>query len=176
MGYFTKHWYFLIVPALFLLFLFQPQNSFYLSQGDKFLALKSFQSAFENYHLAALKAPNDPLPHFRLSILYQLTNNWDKATSEILLSQDSHLNSESVNQELTKIRLTQNQPSEIKKAIQNLQATIKDKPDYRDAYLLLAVDNYELYEDGLARDYLEKALKLDPNYPIGLELKKIILP
>ena len=45
--------------------------------------------------------------------------------------------------------------------------------DYRDAYFKLAVLEYQLGDNEKSKKYLEKALKLDPNFDKGRELEKI---
>jgi tetratricopeptide (TPR) repeat protein len=47
-------------------------------------------------------------------------------------------------------------------------------PDYRDAYFSLALLNYQIGIYDKAKNNLEKALSLDPNFEKGRELQKIL--
>lgn len=66
-------------------------------------------------------------------------------------------------------------------SIEKIQAEIdywliilEEKPDYLDAYLRLAVLNYQLKNDQTAQEYWQKAEKLDPNGESVKEVKELI--
>lgn len=65
-------------------------------------------------------------------------------------------------------------PEDIRKLISAWEKIVEEKPNYRDGYLQLAVLHYKLYENDKAKEYLEKALELDPNYEPARELEEII--
>lgn len=67
-----------------------------------------------------------------------------------------------------------NEPQRINNEITHWENIIKDKPDYRDAYLQLAILNYQIYQTDKAKVYLQKAANLDPNFEATKELEKII--
>lgn len=46
--------------------------------------------------------------------------------------------------------------------------------DYRDAYFKLAVLEYQLGESEKSKNYLDKALELDPNFEKGRELEGLL--
>lgn len=50
------------------------------------------------------------------------------------------------------------------------QEVVKDKPDYRDAYLTLGSLAYQLNRREEGKMYADKALKLDPNNSLAREL------
>ncbi|MEK7559043.1 MAG: tetratricopeptide repeat protein [Patescibacteria group bacterium] len=60
----------------------------------------------------------------------------------------------------------------IESEIKLWQSAIERFPNYRDAYFKLAALNYQLRKFDKAREYLDKALKLDPNFKEGRELEK----
>lgn len=64
-------------------------------------------------------------------------------------------------------------PEEIQKQINYWKKILVDKPDYRDGYLQLAKLYWQIYDEEAARDNLQKALELDPNYPPALELQNL---
>ena len=51
---------------------------------------------------------------------------------------------------------------------------VKVHPDYRDAYMSLALVEYQLNNLSEAQSNLDKAMALDPNFKEGKELKKIL--
>ena len=65
-------------------------------------------------------------------------------------------------------------PEDIRKLISAWEKIVEEKPNYRDGYLQLAILYYKLYENDKAKEYLNKALDLDPNYEPAKELKKIL--
>ena len=66
------------------------------------------------------------------------------------------------------------EPEEIKEEIEKWQGFVGGKPDYRDGYLKLAVLYWRLGEEVRAKENLQKALEIDPNYDLALEFKGII--
>lgn len=67
-------------------------------------------------------------------------------------------------------------PEDIKELIKAWEKIIEDKPQYRDAYLQLTILNYKIKEIQKAKDNLNKALEIDPNFELTKKLKEIILP
>ncbi len=49
---------------------------------------------------------------------------------------------------------------------------IEEKPDYRDAYIMAAFLSYQLGEKGQTKEFLQKALTLDPNSSASHKLLK----
>lgn len=54
------------------------------------------------------------------------------------------------------------------------QRTLKEKPDYRDGYLVLATLAYRLGRISEAKTNLDKALLLDPNFAAGQQLQQLL--
>ncbi len=67
-------------------------------------------------------------------------------------------------------------PQDIQHLITSWEKIIKEKPNFRDGYLQLAILYYKIYENEKAKESLKKALLIDPNFEPSKELKKIILP
>ena len=65
-------------------------------------------------------------------------------------------------------------PEDIRRLIAAWEKIIEEKPNYRDGYLQLAILHYKLYENEKAKEYLQKALDLDPNYEPTRELERIL--
>ena len=72
-------------------------------------------------------------------------------------------------------QLEEQQTAEVEKLQEEVllwQEQLADKPDYRDAYLKLAVLNWKLRRHFEAWKFLQAALALDPNNKAALELEK----
>lgn len=65
-------------------------------------------------------------------------------------------------------------PEDIRRLIAAWEKIVEEKPNYRDGYLQLAILHYKLYKNDKAKEYLNKALDLDPNYEPARELEEII--
>lgn len=61
---------------------------------------------------------------------------------------------------------------EIGKEIKFWQSAVDRFPNYRDAYFKLALLNYQLKNFDKAKGYLNKTLKLDPNFKEGKEFEE----
>ncbi|MCL5411262.1 MAG: hypothetical protein M1150_00775 [Patescibacteria group bacterium] len=145
-----------------------------LRQGDKALAAKNYQEAFAQYKKAALLDHFNPQPHFRLSTLYQLTNNWRQAKSELLLAAEFSTDSATLKAETQKVKNAIEEPEKIEEQITYWRNVVKEKPNYRDAWVQLAVNYYQLYEYPPAKASIDQALMLDPNFDPAKKLKALI--
>ena len=64
--------------------------------------------------------------------------------------------------------------TEVLNQIAFWQSEIKTRPNYRDAYMSLALLNFQLRDLDKTRKNLDKALNLDPNFEKGRELEKLL--
>lgn len=76
-------------------------------------------------------------------------------------------------QEKTKQKLIQ-QRSDIIASINRWQAIIEQHPNYRDAYIQLGREEYQIGDNQKAFDAVEKAKQLDPNNKNTIDIEKII--
>ena len=67
-------------------------------------------------------------------------------------------------------------PEDISKLISLWEQITVQKPHYRDAYLQLAYLYYQSDKIQLAKQSLQQALDIDPNFELPKELKQTILP
>lgn len=128
--------------------------------------------------------PSDFIPHLLLAEEYLKRNQFEAAKKELLLvnqMQETGFFSEkkervfgiatfNLNRLWQKKR--QSNPTDIKKLIAYWEEVIVNKPNYRDAYLQLALLHYKLYYNEKASEYLQKALALDPNFQPAREIEK----
>lgn len=63
----------------------------------------------------------------------------------------------------------------IENKIAQWEEILEKYPGYRDAYLRLAVLNWQINNSEKAKEYLEKAKELDPNFETTKELEEILL-
>lgn len=64
--------------------------------------------------------------------------------------------------------------SELTVQVQAWEETKQKFPGYRDAYFTLAVLYYQLGEREKARENLDRALEIDPNFEKGRELERLL--
>lgn len=135
----------------------------------------------ERARLEVLKDPGNPTPHFRLGKIFLERNDFNVAKEEFRLAEifskketweENVLGATSP--PLALLKKAMEAPEEIAAEISFWEKIVKEKPDYRDAYLRLAVLNYQLHKKEEAREYLKKVIDLDPNFEPARELGEII--
>lgn len=67
-----------------------------------------------------------------------------------------------------------NERFELVKELSFWEREVKEKPDYRDAHMSVALLNFRLKNFTASRDNLEKVFSIDPNFKEGRELEKIL--
>ncbi len=150
----------------------------FLLTGSFFIPKDVFQQAKEKL----LKNPNDFQAQITLAEEFIANNQFEKAEKTLLLVQSqvnqlgSQVLGEQTNPTLEELwqRKHHSDPKDIKRLIAAWEKVIKEKPDYRDGYLQLAYLHYKLYEDEKAKEYLEKAIELDPNYELTRLMKEVL--
>ncbi|HUW21207.1 MAG TPA: tetratricopeptide repeat protein [Candidatus Bathyarchaeia archaeon] len=123
--------------------------------------------------------PNDVQARLELAEIYLKNNQFKEAERELTKIQ-SLKTSKWPNELLQALALLweekrQKDPGEIKKQIKNWEKTIGQYPDYRDGYLQLSFFYLKLGQYEKARENLNKAKALSPNYPVIKELEKSLL-
>lgn len=129
-----------------------------------FLPKNQFQQAKERL----VRNPKDFEAHLMLAEEYLKNNQLDEAEKELLLA-EKNLQSNQLWQ-----KKMESSPEEIRILIGGWEKIVAEKPNYRDGYLKLALLYYKLYENEKAREYLQKALELDPNFKPARKLEKIL--
>lgn len=124
------------------------------------------QSQFDTAKQNILTDPADPQPHLFLAQQFFVTNQFREAEIEVKSANNQDL--------LQQIQEIKNQPEEIRKKIFNLQKIVDQLPNYRDAYIELAILHWQLYRPFDARKYLEKALEIDPNNGVANKILEVV--
>lgn len=158
----------LLVAFLFLNFLSSlPQDVFELERAK----------------LGVLLYPQDLNAHLFLAQEYLKRGDMKDLERELLLSQaltdqrPETSNSSVLGASLSPLKVLEKikgEPQRLRQEIAFWEKVAAEKPDYRDAYLQLAILNYQIYETNKAKENLAKALDLDPNFAPTRELEKII--
>lgn len=129
--------------------------------------------------LTSLRFPVSPKAHQALAEAYWQQSYVTQAKKELLYAQDvinstRGTNGQTVLGASTAPRDLLNQweqePERLRRQYQFWQTVVKEKPDYRDAYVTLASLAYQLGKLNEARAGLAKAHSLDPNSPTIQEL------
>jgi tetratricopeptide (TPR) repeat protein len=157
---------FLFTAATFLFLVFPS----FLLPKNQFQMTKDF----------VIKNPNNSEAHLSLATEFLKNNQLQEAEKEFnaiaILEQQNQNDSKVLGtntklQELIMAWQDQN-PEEIRKKIVKWEQIVSEFPTLRDGYVYLSYYYYKLGQKGIAEEYLQKALKLDPNYEPSKELQK----
>lgn len=143
-----------------------------------FLPKSTFQQAKEKL----INSPNDLQAQIALAEEFLANNQFEKAEKTLLLAQNqvnqsgNQILDKQASQKLEELwqKKRYSDPKDIKRLISIWEKIITEKPYYRDGYLQLAYFHYKLYENEAAKEYLKKAIELDPNYELTGELEKVL--
>lgn len=124
--------------------------------------------------MAVLKNPQDPESRLKLAQAYEEVNDLSNAKRELFIGLNYKPRESGLITELSKIERIQGEPQRILTEIQKWEKITRDFPGYRDAYLKLTQLYYTLYQNDEARENLNKALQLDPNFEPSREIKEIL--
>lgn len=134
----------------------------------------------ENEELAKVRrevliSPLDSQSHLNLTKVYLGIGDLEAAEREFLLakslSSTGSPNLKNIEESLMKAK---ERPEKIHQEISFWKKIVKERPDYRDAYLQLAVLNYQISQTKEAKKYLQNALELDPNFEPAKKLEKLL--
>lgn len=137
--------------------------------GSFFLPKDKFQQIKERL----INNPMDYEAHLVLAEEFLKNNQFEEAEKELTLKTQNVLGISS-RLELLWQKKHYSDPKDIQRLLAAWEKIVSEKPNYRDGYLQLAYLHYKLYENEKAKEYLKKALELDPNFEPALELEKII--
>lgn len=113
-------------------------------------------------------------PHLLLAEEFLANNQLEMAEKEFLQVQELEPENLYVREQINSIDNQMKKISQLEKEISNWESLLEKRLNYRDAYLELVMLHFQLKRVETARDYLEKARELDPNFPLTKELEKIL--
>lgn len=129
-----------------------------------------------------IRNPDDFQAHLDLAQKFLTNNQLAEAEQSLRLAQEIPQNNPSVLGQQTSQKLEElwqqkhySDPEDIRRLIAIWEKVVEEKPNYRDGWLQLAILHYKLYENDKAKESLQKALFIDPNYEPAKELEKILV-
>ena len=141
------------------------------------------KSQFDEARNLVMKNPKNTEAHLTLANEFLKNNQLQEAEKELMIIADLEqkengnsrvLGSDTKLQELFIAWQDQN-PEEIRKKIIKWEKNVTDFPSYRDGYIYLSYYNYKLGQKGIAEEYLQKALEIDPSYEPAKELQRSLI-
>lgn len=130
--------------------------------------------AFQPLLVAVLQKPTSGDAHINLAQWYKQTGLFDKAKNELVLASDgpSVLGAQYDPKDL--LTAWEKEPARLEKDYQYWQTVIKEKPDYRDAYVTLTALAYQLGYKTDVKNYVEKIREIDPGLAISKQLSALV--
>lgn len=128
-------------------------------------------SSFDKAKQEILKEPNKPGGYLKLADEFLKVNNFEEAKKELSLGLSFSFDS-SLKKKIGEVEEEIRKPSEIRKEILEWEKIVSEKPDYRDGFLRLALLYYRIFAKEKARENLNKALAVDPNFKPAREIEK----
>lgn len=135
----------------------------------------SLPTDFDQLKKEVLRQTNDPQAHLRLADFYFRTNDFETAKKELALTLSLNPNHPEAKDLENQIKGREEEPEKIKTKIQDWEKILAQKPGYRDAYLQLAILNWQVYQEKQTLEAINKALELDPNSETAKSLQQTLL-
>jgi hypothetical protein len=127
-------------------------------------------SKFDEVKAGVARWPQFSVPHLELA-LYLFQSGSTQAQKELALGKKALFPNQNL---INKVEKVVNQPQLVKNHIDYWQGFSQKGVDSNQAYLHLALLNFQLYRDKEATEAWQKAFWLDPNDKITEEVKKVI--
>ncbi len=125
---------------------------------------------------AVLRSPWDPAAHVALATLLRQEGYLPAARQELLVAADQNPNVLGANTSIELLDAWEDEPRQLAEALSFWQQLTNEKPDYRDAFLQLALVAYQQGNMSEARAAAARALALDPTSPLVLQMLGITRP
>ena len=125
-----------------------------------------------------LSQPFSALTHLKLGQHYLRNGANTLAEQEFIIAQQlatiKEKNSNILGEATNLLDQTRQGPQLLEQQLNQWKEVIKEKPDYRDAYIQLATLAYQLKRLEQAKSYIDKALNLDPNFEPAKKLQELL--
>lgn len=135
------------------------------------------QSDFEKAKIALFLRPYESKSYINLGDLYLKYNDTISAKREFntaVFFAKNPSDAAEATKKLLEIEKNERTREEIEREISKWEMIISIKHNYRDAYFRLAVLNYQIFKNEESKQYLEKAMTLDPNFEEGKRLRELL--
>lgn len=147
-------------------------------------ALSSAPAGFQPLFVAVMQPAASSTAHINLAQWYKQNGIVNKAKYELLLANEhwapgkaGTLNAPVLGAEASPADMLsawENEPARLEKDYQYWQTVIKEKSDYRDAYITLASLAYQLGYTTDAKRYRDQVVAIDPGLPIAKQLNGVL--
>lgn len=147
-------------------------------------ALSSPPAGFQPLFVAVMQQSAGSDAHINLAQWYKQNGIVSKAKYELLLANErwvpgkaGTLNAPVLGAQASPADMLtawENEPARLEKDYRYWQSIIKEKPDYRDAYVSLATIAYQLGYKTDAKQYVEKIREIDPGLAINKQLSAFV--
>lgn len=169
---------------------FSKMMVFLLLFGFLVVNMASYFLPKNKFRIAQEQILDNPLnleAHLILAEEFLKNNQIEEAQNELLVAQEITNNEKAGPQspsvlgasniiETIKNRLAENSRKETEKQIIRWRQIVADNLEYRDGYLRLAIYYFKVGDDQKAKENLQTALKIDPNFEPAKILEKSISP
>lgn len=131
---------------------------------SSYLSISPFKAKVEG----VLQRQSNSTTHLSLAEFAAREYDWDLAKKEydqalILSNSVEESQVAGVNTGFIEIEQIVEAPNLLEEEIEHWKMLLEIQPDYKDAFLELALISYRMYEHDLARDYWKSAWEIDPN-------------
>lgn len=130
---------------------------------------------FEKAKLNVLTSPNNAQNHLALSLIFAKNNDLNQAIKEAEIAQGISPHNSTISGTLSRFQQLNQRPEKLKQKYLYWEGVSKTHEDYRDAFLYQADLAFQLKNTAHAKEFLQKALSLDPNNEFLIEFNKLIL-
>lgn len=123
-----------------------------------------------------LTNPRSPTSYYLLAKIFASSGRVREATTELLTASrlaKSGNSPQVLGASTSLLAEIQGAPKRLQGELLYWRTVVNRFSDYRDGYLQLSVLAYQLQRFDEARVYLQKALELDPNYPLSQKLQEV---
>jgi Tfp pilus assembly protein PilF len=150
-----------------------------------FYSLSSPKNQFDAAKEQVIRNPNNIQAHLVLAEEFLNNNQLDKAQNELVLVDNLNQRLALTEQQSKVLGITsivnglwakwqEANKVELEKLVLKWRGIVADNLNYRDGYLRLAIYYFRLGDDQKAKENLNIALKLDPNFEPAQTLQKLI--
>lgn len=138
------------------------------------IALSSPPVGFQQLLVAVMQPTASSAAHIKLAQWYRQNGIFDKAKQELLLASEGSavLGAQANPRDI--LAAWENEPARLEQAYHFWQGVIREKPDYRDAYVALAALGYQLGYTEETKKYIGNIQTIDPGFPIYQEFATLI--
>jgi tetratricopeptide (TPR) repeat protein len=136
----------------------------------------NFKSALDDLAGSALTKSANRQVHLELARLFFRNGNLNQARLELTQAQSISAGASGDSRDIAALMgIWQNEPLVLKGKYDFWMKIVRDKPDYRDGYIMAATSAYDLGKTEEAKSLIHQALEFDPNYQPAATIAKLLI-